>query len=144
MRRKNVRGFRVPQPRGCLHQLAGGLGDDVFDIDDSGDVKLLPLLFAGCLLAPRLSAAPFTYQGRLDDTSGPANGNYDLRFGLFTASSGSSASITITNLNVPLADGLFTTTLDFGGSVFNGASYWLEISVRTNGGGQAGETAVST
>ena len=132
MRRKNVRGFRVPQPRGCLHQLAGGLG--AFALL-AMKMKLLPLLFAGCLLAPRLSAAPFTYQGRLDDTSGPANGNYDLRFGLFTASSGSSASITITNLNVPLADGLFTTTLDFGGSVFNGASYWLEISVRTNGGG---------
>lgn len=29
----------------------------------------------------------FTYQGRLDDGAGPANGSYDLTFALFSASS---------------------------------------------------------
>ena len=34
-----------------------------------------------------------------------------------------------------VTDGLFTVTLDFGGGVFVGTPYWLEIGVRTNGGG---------
>ena len=32
-----------------------------------------------------------------------------------------------------VTNGLFTTTLNFGGSVFNGSARWLEINVRTNG-----------
>jgi len=39
----------------------------------------------------------------------------------------------ITNSAVSVTNGLFTTTLDFGGSVFNGNLIWLEIGVRTNG-----------
>src|SRR5262245_52147826 len=33
----------------------------------------------------------FTYQGRLNDGASPANGNYDLKFTLFGASSSGSA-----------------------------------------------------
>ena len=36
---------------------------------------------------------------------------------------------------VPVTNGLFTVTLDFGTSVFTGPARWLEIGVRTNGGG---------
>jgi len=75
----------------------------------------------------------FTYQGRLSNNGGPASGNYDLTFKLFNASSsGSQVGSTITASGIIISNGLFTTTLDFGG-VFNGSSYWLELGVRTNG-----------
>jgi hypothetical protein len=76
----------------------------------------------------------FTYQGRLNDGANPANGSYDFRFVLFpTNNAGLAASTVLTNTAVPVTNGLFTTTLDFGAGIFSGASYWLDISVRTNG-----------
>ena len=77
----------------------------------------------------------FTYQGRLIDSSGPANGNYDLRFILYTADAGGSQMgpiVTYTNQNI--SDGLFTAELNFG-DVFDGTDRWLEIAVRTSGSG---------
>ena len=41
----------------------------------------------------------------------------------------------LTNIAVPVNNGLFTTTLDFGGGIFNGTNLWLDVSVRTNGNG---------
>src|SRR5258706_6097190 len=82
----------------------------------------------------------FTYQGRLNEITGPANGNYDFTFQVFdAATSGSSQTGIATNGGVSLNDGLFTVTLDFGASPFTaGAARWLEISVRTNGVGSFG------
>ena len=77
-----------------------------------------------------------SYQGRLDDGSSPANGSYDLRFTLFSASSGGGAiGLPITNSAVNVSNGLFSVTLDFGSGAFNGADRWLEIGARNNGGG---------
>src|ERR1035438_8148161 len=77
----------------------------------------------------------FTYQGRLNNGSSPANGSYDLRFSLFNVTSGGSAMAgPLTNSATGVTNGLFNVTLDFG-NVFNGTSYWLEIGVRTNGNG---------
>src|SRR6202008_3815680 len=36
---------------------------------------------------------------------------------------------------VPVSNGLFTVTIDFGAGFFNGSNYWLEVDVRTNGAG---------
>lgn len=84
-------------------------------------------------------AAPFgtefTYQGRLDGTAGPANGRYDFTFGLQLAASGGSAIVTVTNSNVGVSNGLFTTAIDFGGGIYNGNAYWIQLGVRTNGSG---------
>jgi hypothetical protein len=74
----------------------------------------------------------FTYQGRLEDGTRSAAGFYDLRFGLFNVPDGGSASGTVTNAAVPVTNGLFAVTLDFG-AAFDGTGRWLEISVRTNG-----------
>ncbi len=77
----------------------------------------------------------FTYQGRLNDGGSPANGNYDLQFTIYGALSNGSAVAGPTVLNdVAVSNGLFTVALDFGNQ-FPGAARWLEIAVRTNGGG---------
>ena len=78
----------------------------------------------------------FTYQGRLDAAGAPANGSFDLRFAIYDAASGGSLLAgPLTNTAVAVSNGLFTVALDFGAGVFDGPARWLEIGVRTNGGG---------
>ena len=105
-------------------------------------MRHIPFLLGLVLLAtlnPQLSTVhaqgtAFTYQGRLNDGSGPANGGYDLKFSLFNSASGGSAAVgPLTTNAVAVSNGLFTVGLDFGAGVFNGAPYRLEIGVRTNG-----------
>ena len=104
--------------------------------------RLLPLLILTLsTLNPQLSTlfaqgTAFTYQGRLNDGANPANGRYDLKLGLFNAATNGTlvSSDYATNSATTVSGGLFTVTLDFG-DVFAGPSRWLEIAVRTNGGG---------
>ena len=78
----------------------------------------------------------FTYQGQLNNSGNVASGNYDFRFKLFLDSFGNTqAGGTVLSNGVPVTNGLFTVAIDFGSGVFNGTSYWLEVGVRTNGGG---------
>jgi len=63
----------------------------------------------------------------------PAHGSYDLAFTLFNVNG--PACNTLTNLATAVSNGLFSVALDFGPGVFNGSNLWLQISVRTNGGG---------
>ncbi len=56
----------------------------------------------------------FTYQGRLESGGTPANGVYDLQFGLFSAASGGSPVRTVCVNDVSVVGGLFTATVDFG------------------------------
>jgi hypothetical protein len=89
-------------------------------------------LFAGIHTAAAQGVG-FTYQGRLDNAGGPANGTYDLTYKLWTLDSGGTqVGSTFTVPGTMITNGLFTATLDFG-NVFNGSSYWLELGVRTNG-----------
>ena len=75
----------------------------------------------------------FTYQGRLNTGGSPANGSYDIAFSLYAINAGGVAIAgPVTNTAVSVANGLFTTTVSFG-SVFTGASNWLQIAVSTNG-----------
>lgn len=94
---------------------------------------LSALLFASPLLA---QGTAFTYQGRLNNDANAANGIYDVRFAVHdSADAGSVIAGPITNAATVVSNGLFTLTLDFGASVFNGAQRWLEIGVRSNGSG---------
>jgi hypothetical protein len=78
----------------------------------------------------------FTYQGRLNSGGAPANGTYDLLFSLYNVSTnGLIYAGPLTNSATAVSNGLFTVTLDFGPGIFTGPAYWLDISVRTNGGG---------
>ncbi|HEY1789044.1 MAG TPA: hypothetical protein VGJ73_12860, partial [Verrucomicrobiae bacterium] len=76
----------------------------------------------------------FTYNGSLSVGGQSANGNYDMRFSLFTsATGGATAAGPITNSVVTVSNGLFATTIDFGAGIFNDTSYWLDISVSPTG-----------
>ncbi|MFN8643342.1 MAG: hypothetical protein U0802_17395 [Candidatus Binatia bacterium] len=78
----------------------------------------------------------FTYQGELRSGEARADGNFDLRFGLFPSLSGGTQIGSDQTLSaVAVADGVFTVQLDFGVSAFPGASRFLEIEVRPAGGG---------
>src|ERR1700722_13988364 len=91
-------------------------------------------MFAGVNSAPAQGTA-FTYQGWLNDTGSPANGNYDLQFTLYPAATNlGSIGTPVTFPAIGVTNGLFTVTLDFGPGVFAGQPLWLEIGVRTNGG----------
>jgi hypothetical protein len=102
----------------------------------------LPSL-AAWLLGVQLAAAQttaFTYQGQLHNNADPVNGFYDFQFQVFDAAApGTGVSYGSPNPNTATAvavnNGLFTVNLDFGNGVFTGPGRWLEISVRTNGGG---------
>ena len=112
----------------------------------TGTMKMKPTLIHGSaflilflslnfqLYTASAQGTAFTYQGRLNDGGAPAHGLYDFRFKLFTDPLGNTqtGSAALTNA-VPVTNGLFIATMDFGAGVFNGASYWLEVDVRTNG-----------
>lgn len=83
----------------------------------------------------RAQNAAITYQGSLQAGAAPANGNFDFAFTLFDSQSGPNQIAGVTNLLVPVTNGLFTTTLDFGSNAYAGGSRWLNIAVRTNGSG---------
>ena len=82
----------------------------------------------------------FTYQGRLDTGSGPANGQYEFEFRLFDALSGETPVVTnpvFVAATRSVTNGLFSVELDFGNGVgvFDGNARWLEVKAKIAGGG---------
>ena len=95
---------------------------------------LVVICMAG--LAAQAQSSAFTYQGRLAEGGAAANGSYDLQFTLFdSASGGTQVGATQTSSGVTVTNGVFTVQLDFGAGAFPGAQRFLEIGVRTAGGG---------
>ena len=94
------------------------------------------------LLAATMNAlaqgTTIAYQGRLNDGGAPANTNYDFRFAVFNdlvaTNNAYRVSLWLTNYAVPVSNGLFAVTLNFGSGVFNGTANgsndWMDISVR--------------
>ena len=77
----------------------------------------------------------FTYQGLLKSSGGDHTGKCDFQFKLFSAlTGGSQIGSTNQRSNVNVEDGRFTTSLDFGGSAFQGSNRWLQIAVRCPAG----------
>ena len=78
-----------------------------------------------------------SYQGRLNDGGLPATGLYDFTFHVFDAEVDGTdlagTPVTLPFDAVPVTNGLFNVSLDFGSGIFNGPARWLEITVRTNG-----------
>ncbi len=96
------------------------------------------LTAAVCFLAAALNLSAqgtaISYQGQLQFAGAPANTNFSLRFAVFSAeTNGAQLSLWLTNPAVPVSNGLFTVSLNFGASVFNGTANgsndWLDIAV---------------
>jgi hypothetical protein len=106
-----------------------------------GSHKLLLACFLGLLLFAAGALAQttaFTFQGRLNDSGIPANGNYDIQLELFdTATPGTGTQIgsTITLPGVKVTSGVFTVQLDFTAAAFSGADRFLEVGVTPAGSG---------
>jgi hypothetical protein len=97
-------------------------------------VVLLSILFAATAAAGQSTA--FTYQGRLTDGGSAATGNYDFQFALWDSlSGGAQIGSTLTLSTVPVSNGIFSVSLDFGAGSFNGANRFLEIGARPISGG---------
>ncbi len=80
----------------------------------------------------------FTYQGQLKQAGTPVNGPADMRFSLWDAGAGGHPVGAVNErLAVPIQNGLFTATLDFGPPAFMGQARWLEIAVRVPSGAGA-------
>jgi hypothetical protein len=96
---------------------------------------LLVAVFSSFLNFSFGQGTAFFYQGQLSSGGAAANGtNYDFAFTVYSASnSGIVLGGPVTNDDVTVSNGLFTTTIDFGPNVFTGQSLWLAIAVSTNG-----------
>lgn len=104
-------------------------------LTDSGNVPNEGQISALEIGAQAASEPSFTYQGRLADSGNFANGDYDFEFSLYDdLAAGSQLGSTIAK-TITITDGLFTTELNFGNSIFTGDERFLEIKVKQNGGG---------
>jgi hypothetical protein len=72
-----------------------------------------------------------TYQGELKEAGIAAQGTYEMQFKLFdSVTGGSQVGSTVTNLSVPVSNGIFSVILDFGAQAFStGADRFLEIGL---------------
>ncbi len=94
------------------------------------------LLSSGRATAQSVLGTAVTYQGRLTDAGSPANGPYHFQFFLYDAAMGGiQVGSPITQLNIPVTDGLFTVQLDFGASPWtSNQAVWLQVEVASSGG----------
>jgi hypothetical protein len=87
--------------------------------------------------APSAPSAPvgtgFTYQGKLEDESGPVSASCDMEFRLYSHATNPSQVGSTIAATVPISNGLFTVELDFGTSAFDGEGRWLGIQVSCPG-----------
>ena len=95
----------------------------------------LMVWLSGVSEAVPMMGTAFTYQGRLMDANGPADGLYDFEFKLWMDPCEivypPQVGDTLTMNDLDVIDGYFTVELDFNSPfAFNGYARWLEISVR--------------
>jgi hypothetical protein len=89
------------------------------------------IVFQFNALSVNAQATAFTFQGKLNESGAPANGLYDLQFRLYDTPAGGTLFGTIVRDDVPVTDGIFTVTLDYGADVFySGSGRYLEVGVR--------------
>ncbi|HUR99040.1 MAG TPA: tail fiber domain-containing protein [Pyrinomonadaceae bacterium] len=93
------------------------------------------LLILALLAVSHAQTTAFNYQGSLNNSGTPANGNFDFEFALFDTLGGANQiGSTLTRSGVVVTNGVFSVTLDFGNQ-FPASNRFLEIRVRTTGAG---------
>src|SRR5262245_27774018 len=127
---------RVSTARGLPQSLTSG---SMMERTTSSVAVSFCALFAlvVALLAPgaRAQSTAFTFQGQLNSSGAPAQGVHDLRFRLFDAVlGGTQLGATQCADNVPVVDGVFTTTIDFGAQFTSTGQRFIEIDVRRDTG----------
>ena len=85
------------------------------------------LLVVGFALAAQ--AGPITYQGQLQDATGPADTEVDIVFELYEQDEGGSPLASDSHVGVEVIDGLFQVELDLGSGAFDGGERWLQVIV---------------
>jgi hypothetical protein len=88
-------------------------------------------------LAPQSAVdTSFTYQGRLIQSGGPVSDTCDFRFNLYDDASPFPSLVVgpVEQTNVPVSDGYFSTSIDFGADAFTGEGRQLEILTRCPAG----------
>jgi hypothetical protein len=107
----------------------------------------LPLFLALLSLSgfAHAQGTAFNYQGRMNDRGLPVTGLYDFTFNVFDVEADGAALAGLIALDaVPVTNGLFSVSLDFGPDIFTGPVRWLEITARTNGVGDPSVLAPRT
>jgi hypothetical protein len=92
-------------------------------------------LFSASALRAADVGTAFTYQGTLENGSGPVTDTCDFRFGLWNDSA-AGAQVGGSPQTVGAVDvisGSFTVALDFGAGAINGDARWLAIEVKCTG-----------
>ena len=84
---------------------------------------------AGAAVQTAALGTAFTYQGQLKQAGLPVNASCDFRFKLWNAASSGAQVGSTLDMPLVVTGGLFSASLDFGGSAFNGQARWLEVSV---------------
>ena len=98
-------------------------------------VGLLAILIALPVRGQTPLGTSFVYQGRLEQTGVAVDTAADFEFRLFESLNGGvQIGAMAPFFDVPVVDGLFTVTLDFGTSAFTGDARWLQIAVRSTDG----------
>ncbi len=72
----------------------------------------------------------FAYQGQLRRNNSPVTATCDMAFRLYNDASVGASLGSVTTTAVPVLNGLFTVSLDFGASAFDGGARWLETAVK--------------
>jgi hypothetical protein len=100
-------------------------------------IAVVALLAAAGSSAALAQSTAITYQGQVKNGGSVVNSPSDFRFSLFTAASGGTQlGSTVTQNNVTVTDGLFTTPVDFGFNPYTSGNLntFLQIEVRNPAG----------
>ncbi|WP_395374001.1 hypothetical protein [Marinicella sp. W31] len=85
-------------------------------------------------IGPAPVGTSFSYQGLLELDGQTVNGNYDFEITLYDEPVNGSAIVAPLTINdIPVKDGVFTLSLDFGDAVFMGDARYLGFLVRESG-----------